>query len=101
MRFPGSLNVDLNELAMNLVPFPRLHYILSAMTPVYTLADKGPAQGLPRRLAAMFREAVAPGSQLLQVDPKHDTYAKHPLDYYQSLTLSLMVARVIGIWRAR
>ena len=26
--FPGELNVDLNEITTNLVPFPRLHYLV-------------------------------------------------------------------------
>ena len=29
MRFEGPLNVDLNEITTNLVPYPRLHYIVS------------------------------------------------------------------------
>lgn len=31
--------MDLNEIAMNLVPFPRLHYLVSSLTPLYMLAD--------------------------------------------------------------
>lgn len=38
-RFEGSLNMDLNEIAMNLVPFPRLHFLVPSLTPLYTLAD--------------------------------------------------------------
>ncbi|XP_036758889.2 tubulin epsilon chain isoform X3 [Manis pentadactyla] len=38
-RFEGSLNMDLNEISMNLVPFPQLHYLVSSLTPLYTLAD--------------------------------------------------------------
>ncbi|KAL8186410.1 UNVERIFIED_CONTAM: Tubulin epsilon chain, partial [Gekko kuhli] len=38
-RFEGSLNMDLNEITMNLVPFPRLHYLVSSLTPLYTLSD--------------------------------------------------------------
>ncbi|XP_029351884.1 tubulin epsilon chain isoform X3 [Echeneis naucrates] len=38
-RFEGSLNMDLNEIPMNLVPFPRLHYLVPSLTPLYTLAD--------------------------------------------------------------
>ena len=34
-RFEGSLNVDLNEITMNLVPFPRMHYLLSSLSPLY------------------------------------------------------------------
>lgn len=36
-RFPGSLNMDMNEVATNLVPYPKLHYIFSSTCPV-TLA---------------------------------------------------------------
>lgn len=31
MRFAGDLNVDLNEITTNLVPFPRLHYLTSSL----------------------------------------------------------------------
>jgi len=34
MRFDGELNVDLNELTMNLVPFPRMHFLLSSLAPI-------------------------------------------------------------------
>ena len=40
-RFEGSLNVDLNEITMNLVPFPRLHYLVSSISPLYTSKDIG------------------------------------------------------------
>jgi len=33
-RFPGSLNMDMNEIATNLVPYPKLHYIFSSISPV-------------------------------------------------------------------
>jgi len=39
MRFPGDLNVDINEISMNLVPFPKLKYIISSLSPLYTLAN--------------------------------------------------------------
>lgn len=33
-RFPGSLNMDMNEIASNLVPYPQLHYIFSSVSPI-------------------------------------------------------------------
>eukprot|EP01084_Bolivina_argentea_P064836 118194_1 len=36
LRFDGELNVDLNEFQTNLVPFPRLHFMITAMAPVVT-----------------------------------------------------------------
>ena len=28
LRFPGQLNADLRKLAVNLIPFPRLHFFM-------------------------------------------------------------------------
>lgn len=36
MRFPGSLNVDMNDLSSNLVPFPRMHFLLAGVAPPLT-----------------------------------------------------------------
>ncbi|XP_017782296.1 PREDICTED: tubulin beta chain-like [Nicrophorus vespilloides] len=33
-RFPGQLNADLRKLAVNLVPFPRLHFFLPGFAPL-------------------------------------------------------------------
>ncbi|XP_047244228.1 tubulin epsilon chain isoform X5 [Girardinichthys multiradiatus] len=70
-RFEGSLNMDLNEIAMNLVPFPRLHYLVPSLTPLYTLADVN----IPtRRLDQMFSDAFSKDHQLIRADPKHSLY---------------------------
>lgn len=34
MRFPGQLNSDLRKLAVNLVPFPRLHFFMVGYAPL-------------------------------------------------------------------
>lgn len=39
MRFEGTLNVDFNEISMNLVPFPDLHFLISSLAPLYSLMD--------------------------------------------------------------
>ncbi|CAM9181437.1 unnamed protein product [Choristocarpus tenellus] len=44
MRFAGELNVDLNEITTNLVPYPGLHYILSSLSPLPVL-EKPPSRG--------------------------------------------------------
>jgi tubulin alpha len=36
LRFEGELNVDLNDFQTNLVPFPRLHFMITSMAPVVT-----------------------------------------------------------------
>ncbi|XP_059501353.1 tubulin epsilon chain isoform X2 [Stegostoma tigrinum] len=70
-RFEGSLNMDLNEITMNLVPFPQLHYLVSSLTPLYTLADVN----IPtRRLDQMFTDAFSKDHQLMYADPKRNLY---------------------------
>uniref|UniRef100_A0A665WH16 Tubulin, epsilon 1 n=1 Tax=Echeneis naucrates TaxID=173247 RepID=A0A665WH16_ECHNA len=70
-RFEGSLNMDLNEIPMNLVPFPRLHYLVPSLTPLYTLADVY----IPtRRLNQMFSDAFSKDHQLIRADPKRSLY---------------------------
>lgn len=70
-RFQGSLNMDLNEIAMNLVPFPRLHYLIPSLTPLYSLADVGMP---PRRLDQMFSDAFSKEQQLIEADPRRGLY---------------------------
>ncbi|KAK5904064.1 hypothetical protein CgunFtcFv8_007788 [Champsocephalus gunnari] len=63
--------MDLNEIAMNLVPFPRLHYLVPSLTPLYTLADVSVPS---RRLDQMFSDAFSKEHQLIRADPKHSLY---------------------------
>lgn len=34
LRFEGALNVDMNDFQTNLVPYPRIHYPLTAYAPI-------------------------------------------------------------------
>ncbi|CAM1326340.1 TUBE1 (predicted) [Pycnogonum litorale] len=38
-RFGGSLNTDLNDITTNLVPYPRMHYVTSSLSPLYSSSD--------------------------------------------------------------
>jgi tubulin epsilon len=71
MRFEGNLNVDLNEITMNLVPYPKLHFLLSSVSPLILPKDIGVA---PRSIDAMFSEVISKEFQLMKSDPKHSKY---------------------------
>lgn len=83
MRFAGDLNVDLNEITTNLVPFPRLHYLLSSLSPMPTLQsterseDHPPAttgiDARPRRMAQMFSGAFSTSNMLMRANPRFVT----------------------------
>lgn len=34
LRFDGSLNMDMNEFKTNLVPYPRIHFVLTSYAPI-------------------------------------------------------------------
>jgi tubulin epsilon len=70
-RFEGSLNVDLNEITMNLVPYPKLHYLLSSLSPLY-INERSKLQ--VRGIEQMFTDAFTKDNQLLQCEPKLNLY---------------------------
>jgi len=70
MRFPGDLNVDLNEITTNLVPFPRLQYILASFSPLHPTRDE---RTRPRHLKQMFSDTFSATHQLMRVEPRNGT----------------------------
>jgi len=71
-RFGGPLNVDLSELSMNLVPFPRLHFLCAALAAAPQ--DACGAGPLPARFAdGLFSDAFARPARLLSADVRQGT----------------------------
>ena len=66
LQFPGSLNSDLRKLAVNMVPFPRLHFFMAGFAP------------LAARASQQYRGLTVPelGQQLF--DPKNLMAASDP-----------------------
>jgi len=71
MRFEGVLNVDFNEITMNLVPYPDLHFLLPSLAPLYSLADP---RLQPRKLDEIFHDIYDKENQLIEVNPLSRTY---------------------------
>lgn len=40
LRFPGQLNSDLRKLAVNMVPFPRLHFFITGFAPLTSRSER-------------------------------------------------------------
>ncbi|KAJ8990187.1 Tubulin beta chain (Beta tubulin), variant 3 [Exophiala dermatitidis] len=59
LRFPGQLNSDLRKLAVNMVPFPRLHFFMVGFAP------------LTSRGAYSFRAITVPELTQQMFDPKN------------------------------
>ncbi|KAG4098698.1 putative tubulin/FtsZ family protein [Neocallimastix lanati (nom. inval.)] len=73
MRFPGDLNVDINEISMNLVPFPKLKYIISSLSPLYTLANH-PNSSFLRGIDQMFSDSFSKENSLVNADLKNNKF---------------------------
>jgi tubulin beta len=55
LRFPGQLNADLRKLAVNLIPFPRLHFFLVGFAPLAARAAKEyQVSNVPELVSQMF-----------------------------------------------
>ena len=54
VRFAGQLNVDLNEITTNLVPFPRMHYLVASMAPLAATRFIGERADAPRHDGAVL-----------------------------------------------
>ena len=63
LRFPGQLNSDLRKLAVNLIPFPRLHFFMIGFSP---LTSRGSQQyralTVPELTQQMFDVRASPSN---------------------------------------
>jgi tubulin epsilon len=68
MRFEGSMNVDINDIITNLIPFPNLNLISSGMAPLFSQND---LKCSSKVLDQMFSDILTPSNQLLSLDPRN------------------------------
>ena len=68
LRFDGALNVDVTEFQTNLVPYPRIHFMLSSYSPVIS-AEKAYHEQLS--VAEITNSAFEPASMMAKCDPRH------------------------------
>jgi len=71
-RFDGPLNVDLSEIPMNLVPYPRMHYLISSQVPAPFKQTSTMNSSVPRNINQLFRDALSPHYQTIRCRPQTD-----------------------------
>jgi len=85
LRFDGELNVDLGEFQTNLVPFPRLHFMTTALAPVINKKkEKHEAQTIREITDHVFQ----PQNMLVKYadfDPVEDKYMAISINYRGSI----------------
>jgi len=71
LRFDGALNVDVTEFQTNLVPYPRIHFMLSSYAPVIS-AEKAYHEKLS--VAELTTACFEPANMMAKCDPRHGKY---------------------------
>ncbi|AFZ80267.1 tubulin alpha chain, putative [Theileria equi strain WA] len=71
LRFDGALNVDMNEFQTNLVPYPRIHFMLSSYAPIVSSRK---AKHEQMSVADITYSAFDPNSMMAQCDPRNGYY---------------------------
>nr|CAD7588389.1 unnamed protein product [Timema genevievae] len=94
-RFPGCLNVDMNELSTNMVPFPGLHFISSGFSPMM-LRKKHVS--LDSRHGDLLNGAISRNNQLLKVDPMSGTLMSSAIIGRGALSMTDMRTNVAKLY---
>jgi len=71
LRFPGQLNADLRKLAVNMVPFPRLHFFMPGFSPV---VSRGSQQYRAVTVQELTQQVFDAKNMMAACDPRHGRY---------------------------
>jgi len=71
LRFPGQLNSDLRKLAVNLIPFPRLHFFIVGSAPLSALSTQKFAA---INVAELTQQVFDSKNMMAACDPRHGRY---------------------------
>ncbi|KAJ0169489.1 hypothetical protein K1T71_015076 [Dendrolimus kikuchii] len=71
LRFPGQLNADLRKLAVNMVPFPRLHFFMPGFAP---LTARNSFNYRAQTVAELMSQMFNAGNMMTAADPRHGRY---------------------------
>ena len=71
LRFPGQLNADLRKLAVNMVPFPRLHFFMPGFAP---LTSRESQEYRVSSVAELTQQMFDSKNMMADCDPRHGRY---------------------------
>jgi len=78
LRFEGTLNVDINEFQTNLVPYPRIHFILASYAPIIG-TDRAYHEEMS--VGQITNSAFESSNMFCKCDPKRGKYMATCLMY--------------------
>ena len=71
LRFPGQLNSDLRKLAVNMIPFPRLHFFIPGFAPLVARCSQ---QYKALTVAELTQQMFDSKNMMAACDPRYGKY---------------------------
>jgi tubulin beta len=88
LRYPGQLNCDLRKLAVNLVPFPRLHFFLVGFAP---LTAKDTVNYRQLTVPEVTQQCFNSSNMMCAADPRHGRYLTCAMMFRGNVTSEIVV----------
>ncbi|XP_041768412.1 tubulin beta chain-like isoform X2 [Anopheles merus] len=94
LRFPGQLNADLRKLAVNMVPFPRLHFFMPGFAP---LTAKGSQQYRALTVPELTQQMFDAKNMMTACDPRHGRYLTCAAIFRGSMSMKEVDQQMLNI----
>ncbi len=92
LRFPGQLNADLRKLAVNMVPFPRLHFFMPGFAP---LTSRGSQQYRALTVPELTQQMFDAKNMMAACDPRHGRYLTVAAMFRGRMSMKVSVSRML------
>ncbi|CAF1312382.1 unnamed protein product [Adineta ricciae] len=94
LRFPGQLNADLRKLAVNMVPFPRLHFFMSSLAP---LTSRTAQSYRTMSVLDLVHQVFNPRNAMCAVDPRQGRYLTVALVFRGRLSMREIDEQMLNV----
>eukprot|EP01135_Chromosphaera_perkinsii_P007849 Nk52_evm41s1020 gene=Nk52_evmTU41s1020 len=71
LRYPGQLNADLRKIAVNMIPFPRLHFFMAGFAP---LTSRGSQHYRALNVPSLVSQIFDSKNMMVACNPRHGRY---------------------------
>ncbi|CAF1428525.1 unnamed protein product [Adineta ricciae] len=94
LRFPGQLNADLRKLAVNMVPFPRLHFFIPGFAPLTSRSSEGYRASTVMELTQQMFDV---NNIMAACDPRHGRYLTVAAIFRGQMSMKEVEQQVLNI----
>ncbi|KAI5192568.1 tubulin beta [Nematocida sp. AWRm77] len=94
LRFPGQLNADLRKLAVNMIPFPRLHFFMVGVAP---LTAQGSTAYRAASVADLTQQMFSPRNMMAAYDISKGRYLTVAAMFRGEMSMKDVDEQMLGV----